>query len=449
MVSAVHSITKQQVFALLALLFSIELMAVQVDSVRLWRAPDNTRLVFDLSGSTEYKVFALHNPERIVIDLNSTMLKANFEDLMLSDSGITNIRHAIKDTSNLRVVLDLNSPMQMKSFLLTPNQKYGHRLVLDLFTSKSQNTQTVTSPQTSTTTKVAKGDRALIIAIDAGHGGEDPGALGPTKTKEKHIVFAIAKELHAQLKKEPGFSPTLIRTGDYYISLQGRITKARQQKADLFISIHADAFTNPAARGASVYALSQSGATSATARYLADSENATDIIGGVGGISLENKDDILRSVLVGMSMEYSMSASLEVGQEIIKPLGKVARLHKSTVEQAAFAVLKSPDIPSILVETGFISNPTEEKNLGSRAYRQKLAKAMASGIKNYFATNPIPGTWYAQHKSTEFITHKVATGDTLSEIAARYRISIAQIRAINGLTSNNIRIGQLLKIPDA
>lgn len=449
MVSAVQIITRSTILALLALLFSIELMATQVDSIRLWRAPDNTRLVFDLSGSTEYKVFALHNPERIVIDLNSTVLKANLQDLILTNSGISNIRHAVKDQSNLRVVLDLNTSMQMKSFLLAPNQQYSHRLVLDLFAAKTNNTQSVAPAQTRTTTQVAKGNRPLIIAIDAGHGGEDPGAIGPSKTKEKHIVLAIAKELYAELKKEPGFSPILIRTDDYYVSLQGRRDKAREQKADLFISIHADAFTNPAARGASVYALSQVGATSATARYLADRENATDIIGGVGGISLENKDDILRSVLVGMSMEYSLSASLEVGEDIIKPLGRVARLHKNTVEQAGFAVLKSPDIPSVLVETGFISNPTEEKNLGSRLYRQKLAHAIATGVKSYFRSNPIPGTWYAEQKSTEFITHRVASGDTLSDIAARYRISISQIRAINGLTSNSIRIGQLLKIPDA
>lgn len=437
---------------LTALLFILPafVSAAQVNGIRVWHAPDSTRLVFDLSASAEYKIFALHSPERIVIDLKNTKLTAELDDLVLSNSGITSVRHAVKDKTNLRVVLDLNSVMNMKSFLLKPNQQYSHRLVLDLFSGKKAKPVTVSAAkETKTTSELAKGNRPLVVAIDAGHGGEDPGAMGPTRTKEKYIVLAIARELYEKLKKEPGFKPVLVRSGDYYISLQKRRDVARENNADLFVSIHADAFTNPAARGASVYALSQRGATSATARYLADRENATDIIGGVGGISLENKDDVLRQVLVGMSMEYSLSASIEVGQRILKPMGKVARLHKSNVEQAGFAVLKSPDIPSILVETGFISNPTEEKNLGSRAYRQKLAAAIASGIKDYFENNPTPGTWFAENKTTNFISYKVSSGDTLSEIADRYKISIAQIRALNGLNNNNIRIGQVLKIPDA
>ena len=431
--------------------------AADVGNLRIWPAPDSTRLVIDLSGNVEHAVFQLHQPERVVIDLKNSTMSASTSDLSLDNSGITNIRYAAKDVTGLRIVLDLDTVMQLKTFVLPPNDQYGHRLVVDLFRQDDQQSSnlTVSAPtsgpakQSKTASDVAKGDRPLVIAIDAGHGGEDPGAIGPSKTKEKHIVLSIAKELANTINATPGFQAVLIRSGDYYISLQGRRDLARKHQADLFVSIHADAFTHPAANGASVYALSQKSATSATARYLADRENATDIIGGVGGISLENKDDVLRSVLVGMSMEYSLNASLQVGEKILGPMGKVAKLHKSSVEQAGFAVLKSPDIPSILVETGFISNPTEERNLGSYRYRQNLASAIASGIQDYFYNNPTPGTWLAENRSATIFNHTVARGDTLSEIATRYRSSVAQIRALNGLSNSTIRVGQVLKIPGA
>lgn len=427
--------------------------AADVGNLRIWPAPDSTRLVLDLSANVDHTVFQLHQPERVVIDLQNSTMSAKTRDLLLEASGISAVRFAAKDGAHLRIVLDLDDAMQIKTFVLPPNAQYGHRLVIDLYRQSQSDDVSVSAPvsgpakQSKATSDLSQGTRSLIIAIDAGHGGEDPGAIGPAKTREKHIVLAIAKELEAAINREVGFKAVLIRSGDYYISLQQRIDLARKHQADLFVSIHADAFTHPAASGASVYALSQKSATSATARYLADRENATDIIGGVGGISLENKDDILRSVLVGMSMEYSLNASLQVGAMVLSPLGRVARLHKNTVEQAGFAVLKSPDIPSILVETGFISNPSEERNLGSPSYRQNLAKAIASGIKDYFYSNPTPGTWLAESRSVTLLNYTVARGDTLSQIAARYRISVTQIRALNGLSSSTIRVGQVLKIP--
>ncbi len=456
MVSGLVIRMRHRVLLLLALATVVSVAnAADVGNLRLWPAPDSTRLVLDLSANVDHTVFQLHQPERVVIDLKNSTLSANTGDLLLAASGISAVRYAAKDGIHLRIVLDLEVVMQIKTFVLPPNDQYGHRLVVDLFRQTSTNEVSVSAPasgpakQSKATSDLSKGTRELIIAIDAGHGGEDPGAIGPAKTREKHIVLAIAKELETAINRERGFKAVLIRSGDYYISLQQRRDLARKHQADLFVSIHADAFTHPAANGASVYALSQKSATSATARYLADRENATDIIGGVGGISLENKDDVLRSVLVGMSMEYSLNASIQVGDKILVPLGAVTKLHKSSVEQAGFAVLKSPDIPSILVETGFISNPAEERNLGSPNYRRNLANAIASGIKDYFYSNPTPGTWLAENRTGSILSYTVARGDTLSQIAARYRISVTQIRALNGLSSSSIRVGQVLKIPGA
>ena len=443
---------KQFCLALLLMLTLPVAQGATVDGVRIWRAPDHTRLVFDLSAGVEHKVFTLFNPNRVVVDIKNTELLADLDALELAESGIASIRTGVHQKKHLRVVLDLNAQLQPKSFELKPNDKYGNRLVVDLVRATTKQSVQASKPVSTTKTaaQVTSGKRDLIIVIDPGHGGEDPGATGRKKTKEKHVVMAIAKELQKLLEAEPGFKPILTRTGDYYVSLQKRRDKAREVNGDLFISIHADAFTNPSARGASVYALSERGATSTTAKYLADKENSTDIIGGVGGVSLEDKDDILKSVLVDLSMTATLGSSLDLGERVLKYMGQVARLHKHRIEQAGFAVLKSPDIPSILIETGFISNPTEEKNLGSRAYRQKLAKAMFFGVKQYFDMNPQPGTWVAwkKAKGNAYVSYKVERGDTLSEIAKRYRISVAQIRALNNLKNNRIVIGQVLKLPE-
>lgn len=434
----------------------------QIKSVRIWRAPDNTRLVFDLTGQVEHNVFSLAGPDRIVIDVRSAQLQANIRDILNTRSPVRDVRTGKKD-NELRIVLDLSSRVYPKSFTLAPNQQYGHRLVVDLFDNPIDETGTVTrtqpegKPVATVTPPVQKtpvkgGQRDVVIAIDAGHGGEDPGAIGPGGLKEKDVVLAIARELQRQINAEKGFRAELVRTGDYFIPLRKRTDIARQKGADLFVSVHADAAPRTTASGASVYALSDKGATSETARWLADSENRSDLIGGTGNVSLGDKDKVLAGVLLDLSMTASLSSSLDVGQKVLNHMGKVTRLHKSKVEQAAFMVLKSPDIPSILVETGFISNPEESRKLNNKSHQLSIARSIHAGVKQYFQINPPPGTWLAvQRDSGKTVIgpqeHVVRSGESLSMLAARYQVSMAEIRQASNLKSDVIKVGQKLTIP--
>ena len=417
-----------------------------IEGVRLWRSPDKTRLVFDVSGSVSHSELTLNNPERLVIDVKNARLQARVSHLALKNTPINNIRHGIRHGTDLRVVLDLNAKVTSKSFLLTPNATYGHRLVVDLFDK--------TSPVQPATSKQPVGQRDVVVAIDAGHGGEDPGAVGAGGVYEKDVVLAIARELETLLKKEKGFKPVMIRTGDYYIDLRSRTRKARQHNADLFISVHADGFHDSRANGASVFALSRRGATSETARWLAEKENASDQIGGEGGISLNDKDDMLAGVLLDLSMTSTLSSSLEVGDKILKNIGDINRLHKSNVEQAAFVVLKSPDIPSILIETGFITNPAEARKLKSRSHQRSMAREIHLGLRDWFYKRPPPDTLIASLKNSGKLSIRpdsyiIRPGDTLSEIADQFNITTAQLQRANKLSSaNNIRVGQTLVIPN-
>lgn len=447
---------------LLALLMPLQLFAAtQINGVRIWRAPDNTRLVFDLNGPVSHNVFDLKNPERIVIDVPGVELKANIRDILRTNSPIADVRTGVKG-DGLRIVLDMKVAVHPKSFALTPNAQYGHRLVVDLFDNPQTATTALATAQPAGKTVVptpappvtAKaGSRDVIIAIDAGHGGEDPGAIGPGGIREKVVVLAIARELQRQINAEKGFRAELVRTGDYFIPLRRRTEIARKQGADLFVSVHADAAPRSSAWGASVYALSDRGATSETARWLADTENRSDLIGGTGNVSLGDKDKVLASVLLDLSMTASLSSSLDVGQKVLNHMGKVTRLHKSRVEQAAFMVLKSPDIPSILVETGFISNPKESRKLNNKAHQQAIARSIQAGVKQFFQQNPPPGTWLAaQRASGKAVAvgpqeHVVKRGESLSILAIRYQVTAQQIRQQNRLKSDNIQVGQKLMIP--
>jgi len=423
----------------LLLLSTTIAQAVEVRDVRLWRAPDHTRIVFDLTGPAEHKLMVLDNPSRIVVDVTDTTLKSTLSDLELENTPVKSIRSGVREGDDLRVVFDMSEGVNPRSFALKANEQAGDRLVIDLYdrTTKS-------STPRKTIQQANDGKRDLIIAIDAGHGGEDPGASGPNRLREKNVVLAIAKELHRLLEKEPGFKPTLIRSGDYYISLKGRRDLARKRQADLFISIHADAFKRKEANGASVYALSTSGATSTAARYLAQRENAADL---VGGVRLSDKDDVLAGVLADLSMTSTLDTSLKLGDSVLRKMDVIARLHKKQVEQAGFAVLKSPDIPSILVETGFISNPTEAKQLATRNYQQKMARQIHAGIKNYFVVHPPPGTLLAWQKQQGGQQYVIARGDTLSGIAQRFNVSVNDLKLHNGLSGTRILVGQTLKIP--
>ncbi|MEC8428019.1 MAG: N-acetylmuramoyl-L-alanine amidase [Pseudomonadota bacterium] len=424
------------------------LYAASVKSLRLWRAPDNTRLVFDLSAPVEHKIFTLSNPARLVIDVSGASMSSQLAKLDLNDTPIKKVRSAKRNGNDLRVVLDLKEAVRPKSFTLKKHGDKLDRLVVDLF---DQN-KTVIKTVQQVTQQASGKKRDIIIAIDAGHGGEDPGAVGPKIGKkralEKHVVLAISKELATLINKQPGYRAELIRKGDYYIPLRKRRNLAREKRADLFISIHADAFKDKRAKGASVFALSRRGATSETARFLARKENEADLIGGVGSVSLEDKDEVLAGVLVDLSMTATLSSSLEVGDRVLKSMDSVAKLHKHQVEQAGFAVLKSPDVPSILVETGFISNPDEAKKLSSHYYRSNMAKSIFKGVKQYFNQYPPAGSYVAWKKAGgKDREHVIARGDTLSGIAKRYNVSVNQLRSANSLSSSTIRIGQRLKIP--
>ncbi|MBT4163050.1 MAG: LysM peptidoglycan-binding domain-containing protein, partial [Gammaproteobacteria bacterium] len=344
-----------------------------------------------------------------------------------------------------RVVLDLLGEVHPRSFVLKPIMQYGDRLVIDLYDKDRPKTPVVQKSEKSLTQM-----RDVIVAIDAGHGGDDPGAIGPGKLYEKDVVFGIATNLRRMFEKESGFRAVLVREGDYFIALRQRTEIARKSQADVFLSIHADAFKTPKVSGASVYAISQKGATSETARWLAEKENRSDLIGGVGSVSLDDKDDLLAGVLLDLSMTASLSFSLEMGNEVLTRLGRVNKLHKKNVEQAAFAVLKSPDIPSLLIETGYISNPGEARKLGTRSHQKKLAKAIFNGVRSSMQSNPPAGSylaWVKQGNNQPAVTHVIERGDTLSEIASRYRVSFKRLKEINGLRSDTIRVGQKLKIP--
>lgn len=432
--------------------------ATQIEGLRLWRAPDNTRLVFDLTGPVEHSVLTLQNPHRIVIDVKGAKMATDIKRVLQTTSPIKDIRTGLKG-SELRIVLDMTEQVSPKSFTLTPNQQYGHRLVVDLFDYKPSTVATPAKVKTApASTKPAvknppiAGQRDVVIAIDAGHGGEDPGAIGPGGIREKDVVLAIAKELQRQINAEKGFRAELVRTGDYFIPLRRRTQIARQKGADLFVSVHADAAPRASAYGASVYALSDRGATSETARWLADSENQSDLIGGAGHVSLGDKDRVLAGVLLDLSMTASLSSSLDVGQKVLNNMGKVSRLHKARVEQAAFMVLKSPDMPSILVETGFITNPTESKKLANRSHQMAVARSIQTGIKQFFAQNPPPGTYLAAQRDAGKTVlgpqeHVVRAGESISILSLRYQVSVAEIRRINNLKTDSIKVGQLLTIP--
>ena len=426
------------ILVILGLLATSSVWAVEVHDVRLWRAPDHTRIVFDLTGPSEHKLIILENPGRIVLDMENTRLKSNLDKLQLKGTPVSLIRSGVREGDDLRVVLEVSAKVDPRSFALSANQKAGDRLVLDLYD------QAVASKPSVKKSVKQSAKRDIIIAIDAGHGGEDPGALGPRRVREKDVVLAIAKELNALLKADKGFKPTMIRSGDYYVSLKGRRDLARKREADLFVSIHADAFKRKEANGASVYALSTRGATSTAARYLAQRENAADL---VGGVSLSDKDDVLAGVLADLSMTSTLDTSLKLGDKVLRRVDNVAKLHKQRVEQAGFAVLKSPDIPSILVETGFISNPSESKKLATRSYQKKMARAIHAGIREWFLTHPPSGTLIAWQKQQGGQQYVIARGDTLSGIAQRFNVSLSDLKSHNGISGSRIKVGQKLNIP--
>ncbi len=433
---------KKLITLLLCVFISLPLQAANhsINGLRLWAAPDHTRLVFDTSGSVAHSLISLSKPNRLVIDISNAHLSTAIPTVSQGDRYVQRVRSGVRNKNDLRVVLDLKQNVRPKSFMLKPNRKYGHRLVIDLY---GANEGQYKKPEVLKTFS-KNGLRDIIIAIDAGHGGEDVGAIGEKGTHEKNVSMAIARKLKALVQAEPGMRAVMTRDGDYYVALRKRMKIARQRKADLFISIHADAFRDPRVRGASVYTLSSRGASSEAARWLAKSENGADL---VGGVTLDDKDELLASVLLDLSQTATRQVSTEAADKIYLQLKKLGKVHGKRVQQAGFVVLKSPDIPSVLVETSFISNPREERKLNDPRHQKKLAKAILDGLRSYFETAPPPGTMLASRKSIKPGKHVISRGDTLSGIASRYQVSLLALRNINRIAGDRIRIGQVLRIP--
>ena len=428
----------------------------KVSDLRIADRKTETRIVFDLSSPVKHSVFVLKNPDRVVLDIDQCDANGKLSASRIGGTLVKDIRYAQKTSEKLRVVFDLNTSVSPKSFLLPPQSGKAYRLVLDLSANSTlpivaKNTETskpanLEKPQNKPV--VAMHDsmtdiRDLVVAIDPGHGGKDPGAIGRGGTREKDIVLSISKRLKNLIDKEPGMKAVMIRTNDIFIPLRGRIKRASQLDADIFVSIHADAAVNRRAKGSSVYVLSQNGATSEAARILAKRENASDKIGGV---SLEDKDDVLKSVLVDLSQTATIDASIDLAEDILIELSKVGNVLRDKVEQAGFAVLKSPDIPSVLVETAFISNPAEEKRLKTAEHQQKLAVAILKGLRRY-SKDHVPANAILASSPTPLTTYTIKRGDTLSGIALRHDVSLSDLRKVNGLRSDVLRVGQVLTIP--
>lgn len=377
--------------------------ATQIRNARLWRSDDKLRLVFDLSGPVQYKTFSLTSPERLIIDLSGAGLSGDFSQLNLARSGITSIRSGHFGKADTRIVLDLATPMQLNSFLLPPQDGQGHRLVIDLTSATHAPRQIAAEPLPL----VAPVDKAhpkrdIIVVVDPGHGGKDPGAIGSKGQREKDVVLSIAQLLAKRLKREKGFDVKLVRNDDFFVPLRKRVEIARKHNADMFISVHADAAPRLTASGASVYALSEGGATSATARFMAERENGADLLGATSLLNLKDKDPMLAGVILDMSMNATIASSLQLGSSILGSLEGITTLHQKRVEQAGFAVLKSPDVPSILVETGFISNVKDSARLVTARHQQAVADGLFVGLQRYFQKNPPTDSYMAwvqeQHK---------------------------------------------------
>lgn len=434
------------VFLLWAVSLSIlpagRLLANQIDGVRVWLSPDSTRVVFDLATTPNYRYFSLAEPDRLVIDFKQTSLKTKVGKVNNSSKLLKKIRSSTQADGKMRVVLDLNKKIKPVIFPLTPTGQYGHRLVVDLYDTGVKKAQKVRLNEK------AKEKRDILVAIDAGHGGEDPGSVGSRGTYEKRVTLEIAKRLANLIKTEKGMKAKLVRTGDYYLGLNRRSEIARLAGADILISIHADAFSMPQPRGASVWVLSSKRANTEIGRWLEKHEKHSELLGGAADIIQDTTNErYLTQTILDMQMNHSRTVGYGVSIEILSELGRVTKLHKKQPESASLAVLKSPDIPSLLVETGFMSNPGEEKQLKTSSHQNKLAKAIFKGLKHYFRNNPPQGTLYASLNSQR--THKVRSGDSLSVLALRYNTSVTQLKKTNRLKGDVLQVGQVLTIPSS
>ena len=431
-----------------------DLWAAEVEDIRLWRAPDYTRIVFDLDEQAQYSVFTLENPNRIVVDISNTTVQASLTGFDFKDSPVTGIRSATRNGTDVRVVIDLTRQVNPSSFSLAANGEQKDRVVVDLY--DIGNAPAVAETVISNTHTGAQRD--IIVAIDAGHGGEDPGALGyDKKIREKDVALAISRAIYDRLLSAPGYKPVMVRDGDYSVQLQRRPQIARQNRADIFLSIHADSFSSTRAEGVTVYALSERIAEDENSRRVAEKENSADLLGGVAGdTSLRNIEDDLARTLLDLSMAWSIEQSTAAGSYILNSLRGVATLRRDKTQQGNLWVLRSPDIPSVLIETGYLSNPNEARQLNTPSYQRRLADGIVQGVMAYFYDRPPEDTLISWQKENNIKpdvgtllsgSYVVRRGDNLSEIAQRYGVTTSQLRAENSLKSDVIRIGQTLNIP--
>jgi len=491
--------------ALLAAAPGFALQAAEVNNARVWAGPDYTRVVFDLSGPTKYTLS--QHGDQVVLDLADSQAAGR---LAPSAHGLFKALSSSSQGSALRLTASVAPNSEPKTFLLGPSGQAGYRLVLDLYPGRTAAPSVSTpgeaankpAPSAAETAAAEQGDtaapvivnassklttrkgvttrqaavllnsqRQVVVAVDPGHGGKDQGAHGPDGTLEKNVTLAVARNLAALINRQPGMRAVLTRDGDYFIPLKQRYEIARQNQADLFVSIHADSYTSSDARGSSVWVLSPRGKSSVAAQMLADRENSSDLIGGV---SLAAENDSLASVLLDMQQGWAVQASETVAQDVLNALSALGPTHRGYVERANFVVLRSPDVPSILVETAFISNPTEEQRLRDPQHQEQLANAIMGGVKGYFLSNPPQGTWFAMEaarrkgvlpasdlKSDTVASaaapadadvrdmHRVADGETLRSIAKQYGVSVDSLKSVNGINSNSVRIGTMLVIPNS
>ena len=465
------------------------IFAAQVQSLRLAPSSEHTRLVIDLDAPVKHQIMTLATPERLVIDLHDTALPKSF-NLPKGSGVIARVRSGMQG-KRLRLVADLKSDVRVKSFLIPAEGRKKDRLVIDLYhqTKQNQIIEPVKAEESRT--------RDLVIAVDAGHGGKDPGSIGKNGTQEKLVVLQIAKRLTDKINKAEGMQAFLVRPNDQKIQYKERMERARRKDADLFISIHADSFKDPTVSGSSVYVLSQRGASSTAARWLANKLNSADL---VGGVSLNDKDDVLASVLLDLSQNATIATSTAMGKNILQELAVIGRVRKQSVQYANFAMIKSPDVPSILVETAYISNPDEERKLKDPHYQNKIATALYKGIKGYFKSNPPANSLFAQQrdknapkllsernkpqelsaktnstaknlvpqtpvrtskpqavassntessaqKSVQLVSHVIKRGETLSGVSIRYNVRLQALKSINNLKRDTVWVGQVLKVP--
>ncbi|WP_200766547.1 LysM peptidoglycan-binding domain-containing protein [Vibrio nigripulchritudo] len=427
-----------------------------LEGVRVWPSPEETRIVIDLSSEANYTYFTLSSPERLVVDLKQTDIAAKLPINVKDSPVLKKIRKSSPPSKGTyRLVFELKKKTKANLFKLspTPGGQYGHRLVIDLphgkvVTPAPTKPANPLIPKKTTPSKDASqflGNADVIVAIDPGHGGEDPGSIGPTKKYEKHATLIISKKLASELNQVRGVRAVLTRTGDYFVNLNKRSSIARKNKAHLLVSVHADSFRSPQPRGGSVFVLNVRRANSEIARWVEKHEEQSELLGGAGEVlSKVNNDRNVSQTLLDLKFSHSQKEGYKVATKILKEMGKVTRLHKKEPVHASLAVLKSPDIPSVLVETGFMSNPVEEKLLFQRSHQNKLAKALSKAIVSYFEANPPEGTWLANKGAT--VKHKVVRGESLSRIAQKYGTTTKAIMATNKLKSTNIAVGQVLLI---